>query len=307
MRKYCIRLENNMLVQTGTLAMDKLIKRRMRQFYQQHNALCPPPLLLAHDCCEPEQGTPLPDIPRTDKKPRRAANVENQYSYLSMLICKHEYEEPLRGYLKKGRLNFELRVLFRERGFKPARNTFALYHNNKFEEVYYEIKKEHYRFDNREVLAINVTSFLKLDQRSEHHPFSPHDPPLREALEEFAQEYPEETLKAFRFRASPTKSEYYLLTQSKTSNLFLYYLLNHRGERAVFKNPYLLDKLTAPEREQRMVLEHEVRGRNDFLYERQSGQGEGEEGPEEPDWYSFWEQEFDRQQCAAGREGNLLK
>jgi hypothetical protein len=68
--------------------------------------------------------------------------------------------------------------------------------------------------------------------------------------------YPNETLKLFEFKSIESKSEYYFLTQTKISNLYMYYLLNDKGEKAVFKNPHLLDKLSLLEREQRMVLRY---------------------------------------------------
>jgi hypothetical protein len=36
-------------------------------------------------------------------------------------------------------------------------------------------------------------------------------------------------------------------------------------ERAVFKNPYLLDKLSQAEREQRMVMLYDRKGRNELM------------------------------------------
>jgi hypothetical protein len=42
-------------------------------------------------------------------------------------------------------------------------------------------------------------------------------------------------------------------------------VLNHRGEKSSFKNPYLLDKLSVKERQERMVLQYEKKGRNEHL------------------------------------------
>ena len=83
---------------------------------------------------------------------------------------------------------------------------------------------------------------------------------------DFSKEYPHESLKLFMFTTQEKTKEYYLLTQTKTSNLFLYYLLNERGrEKAVFKNPFLLDKLSFEERKARMVLIFEKIGRNQII------------------------------------------
>lgn len=47
----------------------------------------------------------------------------------------------------------------------------------------------------------------------------------------------------WRFEAEDKKVEFYLKTGNKISTIFMYYVLNHYAEKAIFKNPKDLEKL----------------------------------------------------------------
>lgn len=47
--------------------------------------------------------------------------------------------------------------------------------------------------------------------------------------------------------------EFYLQTGGKLSMLFMYYVLNHYGEKCSFKNPKNYEKMTQEERERKLI------------------------------------------------------
>ncbi len=111
-----------------------------------------------------------------------------------------------------------------------------LHHNIRFDELLAEVSyNKDFEFNGKYVLTILITDYIRLVERTPYNHMPEDD---FESLQEWlAAEHPEEKLEMWRFVNDQKEVEFYLRCGSRSSRLFMYYVLNHYNEKAVFKNP----------------------------------------------------------------------
>jgi len=85
-----------------------------------------------------------------------------------------------------------------------------------------------------------VTNYVRLELRNEKNGVDSNT--LREYVRQLEREFAGGRLSLYSYEVGQRKLEYYLSTDSKISLLFLYFSLNHHGEKASLKNPFNLEK-----------------------------------------------------------------
>lgn len=108
-----------------------------------------------------------------------------------------------------------------------------------------------FKFDNRYLLLIYITDYIKLNDRSEKNILSQQD---YESLSVWLKkEYPNETLRLWEF-VDNGDYEYYLQTGSRLSSVYIYIVMAQFKEKASFRNPKGFNKMKEEEKKAALRL-----------------------------------------------------
>lgn len=255
-------LENNGApkVLRGFLAR-KFIKRRFAHYYVgEHEYADEEELAMLrrtysrfdHEkCVAPERGVPVAE--RAGQAEQGDA-MEGRFKYLTLLVAARANHPLILQRLRAKGIDCEIVPKYEKYKFKACNNSAALFHNIRFDLLLNEVAyKKEFEFNNRFVLTILVTPFIRLLDRNNTNLFPEGDFELLQGW--LRAEHPMEALTLWRFEESKG-SEFYLQTGSKVSTLFLYYVLNHYGEKCSFKSPKDYERMPDHEKRARMKVHY---------------------------------------------------
>jgi hypothetical protein len=95
---------------------------------------------------------------------------------LSMVIAKKENLKEVKSRLALRGIKCEIRPMFAEFKFKPAKDTAALFHKARFDELLSAVSKNpEFLFGGRPILVVSVTQYLRLNDRSSGNQLSGED------------------------------------------------------------------------------------------------------------------------------------
>jgi hypothetical protein len=194
-----------------------------------------------HECQPPQEGSPLLLL---SEKHAKLLSLEESYDNLAIIIVKKKYFPDVKSFLELKGEQFELRPIFRSHNFKLSQYTGAIFHNLNYKDLISCISfSKQLEFEGKNTLVVNVLNYIKLDK--ETHGFS--EKWVKNVAEWLHADFPTETLRVWEHTAKEGK-DYYLETDSKTSLLYLYYVLHHYNQKAIFKNGPELAGLSLEER-----------------------------------------------------------
>jgi hypothetical protein len=131
-------------------------------------------------------------------------------------------------------------------------NSAVLYHNMRFDLLLNEVAfKKEFEFGGKFITLLCVTPFIKLIERNAYNLMPEGD--FEDIRNFLNQEYPNEPLWLWRYSAD-NETEFYFKVSSPMITIFLYYVLNQKGEKAALKNPKNFDKLSPEGINQRFKL-----------------------------------------------------
>jgi hypothetical protein len=86
-----------------------------------------------------------------------------------------------------------------------------------------------------------VTPFVRLTERNARSHLPADN--FNSIQNHFSKEFPAEDLRLWRYECEG-ETEFYFRTADRLQTIFLFYVLNHLGEKAILKNPRNFDKLS---------------------------------------------------------------
>lgn len=172
---------------------------------------CPVSSFRHRKCKESEVGKPvkeLPDPNRTTKAAWEGEEDVSKYKYVSIVVAKEGYYEQIKKMLKKYNIEVAIRAPLKEVGLKGAQLSGILYHNVPFEDMANVVSYNNdFKFDNRYLLIIFITDFIKLNDRTLTNSLSETD--FNSLSDWLKKQYPNETLRLWEYREG-TETEFYL-------------------------------------------------------------------------------------------------
>lgn len=113
---------------------------------------------------------------------------------MTMVIAKKNDLEDIKRKLRAKDVSCDIEYRFHSYKFKPAHNTAILYHHKRFEELLKVISaNQDFYYNGRQLMVINITAFIKLENRNSRNKLSEAD--FNNLKAWLKVEFPDETLK----------------------------------------------------------------------------------------------------------------